>query len=232
MWAAKRLRVFCGTSSLTWLEYRSAMGVNIGPDPAINHLLPVRSFLGAKKPYLSSEQRLCFRSLRNRIETAEMINLRNATEGHDAHEILRLLNESTRCLTSNKHDRIYALVGMANVPEPIDQGERSGSGMALPVHYNIPIEALYRRVAMSLMRSAGPWCILATDGSFGRATGFDLPSWTPDFEHSTQCKLRPSHRRPDRRRDGRERLFRFRRLNPIVTSSVLRLEGLRIATSK
>lgn len=228
IWAAAQVQVMCGSSWLTWHEY-TTLG------PKISVFLSVAASVRAEHrpdltanryPNVPRESLNCLIGLRDKLDALALLRLPKA-EGHDAHEILRLLNETVTSQVTFAHDRIYALLGMAGIPS----SKRVGFEVYLPVDYSISLEALYRRLAMALMMYVGPWCILAADGRFGNETGLDLPSWTPNFVHPTKCKLLPSIRQADRAEDEQARLRLFRRLNPDVTSAVLRLEGFRIATS-
>lgn len=178
----------------------------------------------------------CLQHLRNKSEPSQPHESFHVNE-QEVHEILRLLNESTNCRTTNAHDRIYALLGIANVGPPEDALEPLYDRLTLSVDYTIPLELLYCKLAMSIMLYAGAYSILATDGTFGVQGGLALPSWVPDFRRSTRCGLMSVFRlaakttQPENYSAGDEaRLRRFRELNAGLAPPFLHLEGHHIAT--
>ena len=162
--------------------------------------------------------------------------LEDLSSDQNIHEILKLLNESTDCQTTIPHDRIYALIGMAGIGPTHEQASLIHDNLAINVDYNVSLESLYRRLAMSIMLYAGAYSILATDGTFHPREGFGFPSWTPDFRYRTRCKLLETYRLEpatlhalEYRVWNESPIRRLRHLNPDVTSSTLCLEGVRFA---
>jgi hypothetical protein len=240
VWGAKRLIVRCGTSQLTWSEYVYGLDVDISPTAV---LIEENPYLGSDlwsyhhRPNIPLGELTCLRNLRTRLAPSQVAEGMGSDE-LNVHEILKLLNESTDCQTTNSHDRIYALMGMAGVSNPGDQAEQNGSELSIEVDYNVSLEFLYRRLAMSIMLYAGPYSILATDGVFGARQGFDFPSWTPDFRQPTRCTLPEAYRLRSvtthskyYRVEDEVRIRRFRDLNADIMSPALYLEGIRIAKS-
>ena len=229
--------MYCGTSKLCWGEYLRALNTAIKPATQILETL-TNGHHGREAFPLSipAAERKCLRNLGNQGDHARsQIDL---LEGeHDAHDILRLLNESTDCQTTNEHDRIYALLGMAGVVKSGVLKARVPPTFTMEINYNITLELLYRTLAMSIMLYAGLYSILATNGTFGQCEDLNLPSWTPDFRHAVRCKL-PKLWRPtiadkisaDQGTQDDFQIRRLRALNLDVRCPVLRVEGHRIAT--
>ena len=238
VWAAKRLTVCCGTHQLTWEGYHSASSTVIAPTKRVaQDVIEVGSRREQRqfRPDVSSSDNMCLQSLRTRSES---LGDPGTSYNNNAEEIMALLNGSVDCHTTNAHDRIYGLLGMAGIHHPGEQGKPASHAMTIEIDYKISLEVLYSRFAMSIMLHAGPQFILATDGIYG--DGLDLPSWTPDFRYRTRrmrsfWPTHPAKHKPaqisTRPPESGERLVRrFRELNKDVSSSILKLEGCHIAT--
>jgi hypothetical protein len=237
VWAAKRITVCCGTSQLTWSVYLHGANTVVAPTEQVaNEINDPRRDVGKYRPNIPLGEVICLRNLRKRGEPSQLPETLDIDELHP-HEILRLLNESTDCQTTNTHDRIYALLGMAGIGQADEQTQQTDEVLTMDVDYNIPLEVLYRRVAMSMMSHVGAYAILATDGTFGARYGFDFTSWTPDFRHPTRCQLLTTFRLApatthaiNYQVEDEQSLRRFREINSDPSQPNLCLQGYHIAT--
>ena len=238
VWAATKLIVRCGTSNLSWNGYKHCGNVTL--QPPVGSVRPIRTHGGIVepcKPRLIPEHTSCLQSLRSRTDPPPEIPSYDI-EVQGEVEMLRLLNRSTACQYSNSHDRIYALLAMAEIKRSGDQLISDHHTRILTVDYTITLEKLFQNLAKSIMLELGAYSILATDGTFWERSGLNLPSWVPDFRHAVHGRLdypfRPTvatvHRKSDDLSLTAEHVqLRFRELNAKTPSDVLMLEGFRIA---
>lgn len=91
----------------------------------------------------------------------------------------QLLSKHRSCLSTDPRDKIYSLIGIANLDKPpLNDPQKAQS---LVADYELPVEILYTRVARLLFESRGDLRMLSERESNRERSLKNLPSWVPDF---------------------------------------------------
>ncbi|OJD30789.1 heterokaryon incompatibility protein [Diplodia corticola] len=105
--------------------------------------------------------------------------------GRKGTPLLSLLRNFTHRKATDDRDRVYALLGLAQAPLPIDPD------------YTLDVPEVYKNTTLGIIKRTGSLNIL--NGDIGRKDRQDLPSWVPDWAAI------PHHL--DRRRAGTAYLY-------------------------
>ena len=170
IWAAKAITVWCGSSHMDWPQYLNAAEIVVSglnsrnrPFHELKHMLKSLRELNTvdselQKRFTSSKQKL-------------------------AYVLLLSLSQSSGCKSTIKHDRIYALLGVAS--EAACNGMNSAildENTPVRIDYSQSIEEIYTAITTFFIEMLGMHVIFGQKHSYGRSSGLDVPSWVPDYQ--------------------------------------------------
>ena len=193
VWIAGLATAYCGTSSLLFSAFRQNLE-DISNDLATNEHNSRSFWIESSVPRNVAVPAIC--SLRQTqfrpdpLQPAED-HARRSYIGCDSDDIVTLLNESTRCESTDVRDRIYALLGMSTVAhrarDPLNAPDQPNNNQTAPVlfvDYTRPVKTVFEDLARYILeRETVVSSVLALDAKFGHCGGLELPSWLPDWRY-------------------------------------------------
>ncbi|KAK5175798.1 uncharacterized protein LTR77_000938 [Saxophila tyrrhenica] len=184
VWANRNVVVMCGDTQFTWqaFQYCSDVKLLLGIILEANEEGYVLRWQ-TSGPHGASISESQLRALRGlQIANGEGIQAHTWDKSDAPHEIVDLLNSSSESKSLEESDRIYAVLGMANIPtEAAATPGQNQNPAFVPIGYNRGYHQVCQDLSRYLMYHLGVYAVLNTEGAFGSRDGINLPSWCPDF---------------------------------------------------